>query len=486
MKIRNAMTLEIMDTHVRCLRGKTQADSVVVTDLKMYPLQSSDDQEIIRVLKQQVRKDYKKKVVPIIFVLPRRWVLLKHMRLPSHEEQEVRKMVGLQLGRQIPYALEEVVFDCHSLEQEDSGYTRVLVVIAHKNILMRFFGIFQDAGLHIDQVTMASLGVLSWGQYCGEKPPLVSAMMLVDVGASYTDICFCMQGRLLFSRSLDIGVKAFKQNAAESFFKELNLSIRTYQKERWGPTIAGLQIFSSWDSMEALAQRYQFEIPLPIVVDNVFAHISCSRKFNKNVFEQYPDMSLTAAVGVLLAPSAMQINLKPAEVDARKKKRAQKRQGVRALVLTGVLCVLISGYVVLMGQRQQQVLAQVQTEFKVTQKAVKQLRQRREFIDAIRQEQTSQWFVPDVMAELYRITPKDISFHFLRLDKKKSLSIQGYAFNRNDVNDFQAQLVQSSLFNEVTLKFTTQRKIFQQDLVEFKFIVILAPQVSADISKETL
>ena len=79
----------------------------------------------------------------------------------------------------------------------------------------------------------------------------------------------------------------------------------------------------------------------------------------------------------------------------------------------------------------------------------------------------------DVIHELYKLTPKEISFSSLQLDEKGVLTIQGYAEASASVNSFQEKLVKSPLFTDVSLQYATKRKIFNMDVTDFKIMAQL-------------
>ena len=125
------------------------------------------------------------------------------MRLPSQNESEIRKMLDLQLVNQIPYALEDVIYDFVVVDREPSGYVRVLVAIVHRqDVSEKFLKLCKEAGLQPERFVLSSLGIIHWLNYQqGKIPAPVSSnqtVLVLNIDVNHTEICFCHDQNLLF------------------------------------------------------------------------------------------------------------------------------------------------------------------------------------------------------------------------------------------------------------------------------------------------
>ena len=100
----------------------------------------------------------------------------------------------------------------------------------------------------------------------------------------------------------------------------------------------------------------------------------------------------------------------------------------------------------------------------------KETKKKKQFVETFYQELKRRIIIVDLIHELNKLTPNDISFRSLLLDDNGSFTIQGYAQTSTGVNDFQSRLVRSAIFNEVNLQFATKRKIFNMEVTDFKII----------------
>ena len=78
-------------------------------------------------------------------------------------------------------------------------------------------------------------------------------------------------------------------------------------------------------------------------------------------------------------------------------------------------------------------------------------------------------FMPDVIEEIQNITPQEMSFRSLHLSDTGKLVLQGYSTDSKGVNKFQEKLLKSEVFEDVNLLFSTRRKIYNKQLIDFKF-----------------
>lgn len=73
-----------------------------------------------------------------------------------------------------------------------------------------------------------------------------------------------------------------------------------------------------------------------------------------------------------------------------------------------------------------------------------------------------------VIMRLYQVLPPDINFHSINLERTGHIILGGYAVSGASVNLFQSRLLGIPEFTDVTLQFTSNRRVRNQDLLEFR------------------
>ena len=101
---------------------------------------------------------------------------------------------------------------------------------------------------------------------------------------------------------------------------------------------------------------------------------------------------------------------------------------------------------------------------------LKEVYRKKQCIEAMEQELKNFTFVPDLAETLTRLTPQNIIFNSLILDKQKHLTIQGHAKIHADINELQTRLIATKDFYDVDLKFVTKRKIANMPVMDFKIV----------------
>ena len=74
----------------------------------------------------------------LILCIPRHFTTTRNLDLPSANPLEIKDMIELQIGKQTPYASDEVIKDYQILGSNADGYSRVLLVIVHRDIVDRY------------------------------------------------------------------------------------------------------------------------------------------------------------------------------------------------------------------------------------------------------------------------------------------------------------------------------------------------------------
>ncbi len=72
--------------------------------------------------------------------------------LPSTDSKEIRDIVELQAEKHTPYAKEEILTDFLIIESDPSGYSRVLVIISHQDVVHRGLRLVEGMGWTLDRV----------------------------------------------------------------------------------------------------------------------------------------------------------------------------------------------------------------------------------------------------------------------------------------------------------------------------------------------
>ena len=506
--------IEITESHLKFFQAKAQWGRWILTQCKVLALKEKSDQDIAQSLKQlKIPKRILRQ--SLILLIPRRCVILKRMRLPSLEDKEIQKMIGLQLIKHIPYSLDQVTFGYQLIERDGSGYSEVLVFVLPREVSGKYLKPIYETVALPTQLVLSSLGLLGWLSREARvfDSAAVQSTLLIDIDFRQTEACFCRGGsgggKLIFSRALSFGARDL---AAPKFLEELKLTLEAYQKQRMGPPVTEIILVSTSDEAKTFKEKLEKEFSLPVQLDphakapverpagerpstesrpaaqsksqaesksviqrsSAESRPAAEKSAAKNsvdvseIFKKHPGISLTAGLGVLEAQDQELPNLIPPEIDLLQKNQHKRRQQFQwACTAVVIFLLILAGLGKKYFEKKEQ-LQIVEEQIEQIHEALEDAQQRIQFFQSLNEYFTRRIFIADTLYKFYDLIPEDISLRSLSINERRLVTIQGYATLPSSVNNFQAGLLKANYLKEINLQFATKRRMFNQDIVDFK------------------
>lgn len=187
--------------------------------LKQYsitPLGAEGAQETTReavVLKalQAVMAEKGVKAKTVNVCAPGFHVFSKFVKLPPVDAGKVTQIIEYEARSNVPFPLEEVVWDYQILGSAPSGELEVLLVAIKADVVEGLFRVTETAGLHL-QLTDVSPAALC-NAFRFSYGDLEDCTMLLDIGAKTSNLLFFEKGKV-FSRSINLGANSITQDFA--------------------------------------------------------------------------------------------------------------------------------------------------------------------------------------------------------------------------------------------------------------------------------
>ncbi len=474
MKRKDLLIFEIIENQLRVLRAKFLSDqSLHVVSFHVFPLEQPQRENFPKILSSFLTA--KDKRSQVIAVIARNQVILKNFSFPSHSKDELRKMITLQMVAQVPYAREDIVFDYNVLGQDSRGYTSVLSAVVHKEAIDDLFKMFKSAGLTIHQLVLSSSSIVRW--FYAQQPQQIknehAITGILNIDPARSEFCFARKGQLLYARDIKYGQRDLGADTQDLFLKDILLTLETYARDHARDVIDHMTILAPVQIQGLLREKFQAQ--RNIIVDFVDPYASITDSKNVSMMEvlQAGHLSPVVCLGAAQESHKISLNLLPEDVRKSQRATAQKWQLAQLFVL-----VLIN--VALFFSVSFRALYQDQAQLSDLKKQVVEMRSR---VDAINRQseklkQIQAHFQPqgsavDIIYHLYDMTPKEISFQLLYLDRDNNLTIQGIAETRSSVNDFNRSLTKNPLFKDVSLQYAAQRRFFEGELTDFKITAVV-------------
>src|SRR5437773_9119237 len=144
-------------------------------------------------------------------------VFSKFVKLPPVDTSKVTQIIQYEAQQNVPFPLEEVVWDYQILGTTPTGELAVLLVAIKADVVEGLFRTADAAGLRVQLVDVSPAGLCNAFRY--NYGDLDGCTMLLDVGAKTSNLLFFEKGKV-YSRSINIGANSITQDfAAESKLK---------------------------------------------------------------------------------------------------------------------------------------------------------------------------------------------------------------------------------------------------------------------------
>ncbi|MBP9854966.1 MAG: pilus assembly protein PilM [Candidatus Omnitrophica bacterium] len=471
--------IEFTDAYIKVCQGVMQPDGLVVLKADVVPVENMADPKIIQELTKRFNfNDIKDD--NLIISIPRRQVILKQLSLPSQNDQELRRMISLQISAHVPFNREDIVFDYSILEKDTNGYAAVLVAVINKPVIQHYLEMLHKMNVYPQKIFIRSFGVAEYF-YWTQKGNNTSALsVVIDVDTGGSEICFCQDGALLFSRHINVGYESLTETEIGRFVDQVMLTFGAYRKSYKNEDIAYVHIMASGDRGNQL-MKYMSKLHPAITVIDKGPSIKLEKEVNMATIQE-KGISLAAIYGFMINSDKKYPNLLPVDIQNTKKLKVERKILVR-FILALALTVAVSAVSLGLKLREDRLyLEGLEDQLTDAKKGMSEIEKQSVLIRFFDEKIKSKILFADVMSELYRLTPADISYQSLEMTQQGLLIIQGFSQNGSTVSQLQGQLVNSGFFKEVTLQYATKRKIFTQDYTDFRIQCTLQFKVDGNDS----
>jgi type IV pilus assembly protein PilM len=136
-------------------------------------------------------------------------VFSKFVKLPPVDAGKVTQIIQYEAQQNVPFPLEEVVWDYQILGSTPGGELEVLLVAIKADIVEGLFRVTEAAGLKLQLCDVSPAALCNTFRY--NYPDLEDCTMLLDIGAKTSNLLFFEKGKV-FSRSINLGANSITQD----------------------------------------------------------------------------------------------------------------------------------------------------------------------------------------------------------------------------------------------------------------------------------
>ena len=136
-------------------------------------------------------------------------VFSKFVKLPAVETGKISQIIQYEAQQNVPFPLQEVVWDYQILGTSASGELEVLLVAIKSDIVEKLFKLVDEEGLRLNVADVSPAALCNAFRY--NYGDVEECSMLLDIGAKTSSVLFFEKGKV-FSRSINLGANAITQD----------------------------------------------------------------------------------------------------------------------------------------------------------------------------------------------------------------------------------------------------------------------------------
>ncbi|MEQ1860032.1 MAG: Amuc_1101 family PilM-like pilus complex protein [Chthoniobacteraceae bacterium] len=141
-------------------------------------------------------------------------VFTRFVKLPSVGEEQVDQIVGFEAQQNVPFPIDEVVWDYQLVDQGNASEVEVVLVAIKSDLLDEINDAVEGGGLKTEVVDVSPMALYNAFRY--NYSELDGCSLIVDIGARTTNLIF-VEPRKVFSRSIPIGGSKITEAIAKDF-----------------------------------------------------------------------------------------------------------------------------------------------------------------------------------------------------------------------------------------------------------------------------
>lgn len=469
--------------------GKIVVDKAAVCELKYFKFE-----EVPHIIAEFLKKNGINKR-HVISCFPRNLSTIRFMNLPSTDAKELNEMVAFQAIKQVPYSKEDMIADYEVISLTHEGYSNVMIVIVRRNVICQHLDAIESAGFVTDRIDINSQAILrtylflkGLEEKTEEQPPdsprpspdIATAVALVDVDYTHTNIQIMNGDTLLFSRGIPLGVmhlilkeKKFQVESANinwqsELMDELSRSFAVFSREQSTVSIGKIVLSGGINNFHHIERNIRSRFLVPVEVLNLTEKIAGLAAFNGALKINDKEVSLMAPVGLLLPGYGRTIDMIPEDEKEHRKNRLRMAKAVvAASLLAGIILTGMFNFYVEIS-RKNAFITDLNNKLNEVAPKVKKLESMRTKISIIEGQVRQDRMSLDFLRELYRVIPDKICLTAFLYDESKYIVIKGTANTMADVFDLIPKLEESDYFEKVSSRGVKRRKVGDKEVVDFE------------------
>ncbi len=501
-KTKNGIGLDIGSNSIKIVELERSSQGIELKNASVISVKTKDgrpkEENVVSSLTEAVISFRKLAKSQLVVAMPGRSVIVRHFKVPSVGASRIRQIIKYEAQQQVPFPLEEVIWDYQILKSEDKAAPdiNIALVAVKSGLINDLIAKISGLGIAPDLIEATSFAVFNCAKFNDtlDNGPIV----LIDIGATSTDISVAKEKQLVFTRSIHIAgnditraiqkeqsigfedaekTKHKKGNISaavsvlETLSSEIHRSISFYVSQMDRKSEFRKVVLTGQSSnLKEITTFLSNSLKMEVVELNPFSNILISNERMLDIVDRSPN-AWSVAIGsalTALKETDTKINLLPSELIIEKKLKKKRMP----LIMSAILLILIfvtmhifalQNYIIKDSklQRIKDILKKCDSFIP----RIKELEEERTKIKQRLNVSKSVIFKRDLwtrtLMEMSRLTPSDIiilQFSSTVEEKDNTLLVIGLADSYPALNNFIFRLKFSPYFKDAKLVSTKENK----------------------------
>src|SRR4051812_7134249 len=194
--------------------GSLVLQSYRTTELQADPAHDATRHSQVKFAVQEMVAAAGLKGQPVNFAIAAQSVFTRFVKLPSVGEEQVEQIVTFEAQQNVPYAINEVVWDYQLVETGDSAQVEVVIVAIKSDLLDDINDSVESAKVATTIVDVSPMALFNAFRYCYSD--ITDCALIIDIGARTTNLVF-IEPHKVFSRSISSGGNTITAAIAKEF-----------------------------------------------------------------------------------------------------------------------------------------------------------------------------------------------------------------------------------------------------------------------------
>lgn len=207
--------------------------------LGILPETDTDTSAFIVTTIREIMRDQNISPAPLFMTVSGQAVFPRYVKLPPVTGDKIYQIVQYEAEQNVPFPIQEVVWDYQLLEDDISGDINVMLVAVKTENVVRLTDCVVAAGLEPEVVDVAPMALYNAVRF--NYPDLEECTMVLDIGARSSNLIF-IEREKIFSRSIPVAGNAITQELMKEFeipFNEAEALKATHGFVAFGGVYAG-------------------------------------------------------------------------------------------------------------------------------------------------------------------------------------------------------------------------------------------------------